>query len=78
VPVGESSQSRHLADQPVCLLFTRLLVEDSLGIRIERRQRAHGAYKNSHRMSIMVKIIYEPFDVLVDYRVIGHVVREVS
>ena len=39
VAIGEGRQRRHLADQPPGLLLARTLVENVLGVRIERRER---------------------------------------
>jgi hypothetical protein len=77
VAVGVGGDRRDLRDEPVDLLFARALVEDLLGIRIERRERADGAQEDAHRMRVVLEAFHQLLDVLVQHRVEGDFLRPV-
>ena len=69
VAEGVGGDARHLGDQPVRLQPARLGVEDVLGVRVERRQRADGAEEHAHRVRVVAEPLHELLDVLVQHRV---------
>ena len=71
MPVGERRERRHLGDQPHDLLAARFRVEDRLRVRVERRQRGHGADQDAHRVRVVMEAVDELLDVLVHERVVG-------
>ena len=75
MPVRERRQRGRLRDQTEHLVAARLLVENPLGIGVERRQRADGADEHAHRMGVVVKAVDELLDVLVDDRVVRDVIH---
>ena len=75
VAVGERRQRRHLRDQADDLEVARLRIVDLVGVRIERRQRAHGGQQHPHRMRVVAEALHEAADVLVHERVDRDLVR---
>ena len=69
VAVGVGGNRRNLRDEAVNLLLARLLVEDLLGVRVERRKRADRAEEHAHRMGVVLEPFHQLLDVLVQHRV---------
>ena len=75
VAVRVGGDRRHLGDQPVHLLLSRLLVEDLLRVGVERRERADGAEEDAHRVRVVLESLHQLLDVLVEHRVEGDLLR---
>jgi len=74
VPVGKSSNRRHLADQAVGLLLARLGAEDVFRVVIEGGERGDSGNSHAHGMSVVVKPIEKFLDAFMDEGVMGDVV----
>ena len=65
----ERRQRRHLRQQPDDLHRADALLVDLVGVRVERRQRAHGGHEHAHRVGVVAEALHEVLDVLVHERV---------
>ena len=71
VPERIRGNRRHFRNQAVNLLLARLLVEDRLGVRIERGKRRNRADQHAHRVRVVLETLHQLLDVLVHHRVEG-------
>ena len=69
VAEGVRRNRGNFGDQALDLLLPRLLIEDLLGVGIERRERADGTQEHAHRMRVVLEPFHQLLDVLVKHRV---------
>ena len=62
-------------DEPNRLELARCRIEDVAGIRVERRQRPHGAEEHPHRVRVVAEAFEKLLDVLVQHRVTRDLLR---
>ncbi len=65
----------YFCDQPQDLPTPDVLVEDVLGLRVDRREGADRRQEDAHGMGVVLKPLHELLDVLVEHRVKRDVAR---
>ena len=75
VAIAEAGDGDHLGDEPFDLLLPHVLVEDVLGLGIERAERADHGDEHAHRMGVVAERVEDAFEVLVDEGVVRDRVR---
>ena len=70
VAVRVARDARDLCDEPQALAVARFLIEDELGIAIERRERADRTDEDAHRMGVVLEPLHQLLDVLMQQRVL--------
>ena len=75
VPVAKGGDRGHFGNETENLLAPRLCVEDILGFRIERGQRAHDAQQHPHGMRVVAETVDKLLDVFMQQGVVLDIVH---